>query len=406
MLKHPKRFIIYFTLNLMHIGNHLLSSTLPFFILFARSDLGLSYTDTGALIALFAGVMTVLSIPVGFYADKSYLVRFFLIFSGLAVMSFGWYLLTVVSTKFMVYVAFGIIGLGASGYHPPAAAMITDLFEADKGKALSIHQAGGMGTSALAPFLFSLFVEFSGSYISASWIVMGIGFALFLFGITIAFFTKLKGVNSHDVQDSKTVGSLGIFLTALILLPLAFTSLTNSIFKVSTTFMGLLFQDYGGLNNDLASLASTLTLGVAIIFILIGGLVTDYVSPIAAIVIASFATFLSGLALVTLPIYSNVYVLGFVIFLINSSFYISGPGTNTLLANRVPPKMRGKLFGSLFSLGQILSLITPILFGYLRDNVGIGSAFMMIFLLGGLVFILGILIWRQGNRTAMNSKTV
>ena len=64
-----------------------------------------------------------------------------------------------------------------------------------------------------------------------------------------------------------------------------------------------------------------------------------------------------------------------------------------MLADRVSPEKRGAIFGALFSLGQVLSVGTPMLFGYVKDTYGIISAFIFILVLAVTALIIGTYIF-------------
>lgn len=71
VLRSANRFLEYSILLTMHFANHILNSSLPFLILFARDDLDLGYTEAGILISVMIVVMTIVSVPVGYYSDFS-----------------------------------------------------------------------------------------------------------------------------------------------------------------------------------------------------------------------------------------------------------------------------------------------------------------------------------------------
>lgn len=398
VLRSANRFLEYSILLTMHFANHILNSSLPFLILFTRDDLDLGYTEAGILISVMIVVMTIVSVPVGYYSDFSYRIRYLFIFFSLAIMGLGWMLISIATSYFQLIIFFGIIGLGASGFHPPASAIITDLFEKDKGKALSVNMITGMVGSALSPLIFAGLVNLTGSWESASIIIAVFGFGILLVSLSASVYLKIFNItNQHREEDNiasvNGKGSMLFLLSPLILLPIAFISIRSAIFRISTLFTGLLFEDYLSLTKEDATVASAIVLGVATLFIVIGGFVADHYTPRIAILISSIGNFISGLALVYLVDFNDVYFFGFILFAINATFYLGSPAMSTMLADRVNPSERGKLFGSLFSIGQVFSMFVPVLFGWIRDNEGIDTAFKFILSLTTMALVIGVYIY-------------
>jgi len=397
MFSKPTRTIDYIHILLMHLLNHLAMFTLPVVILYLRDDYQIDYTKTGILWTALVVTNTLLSIFVGFYADTHRNRRYRLIYLGISIMIAGWFLIPLASSFSLLIPIFVLIGVGASMFHPIAFTLITEMFEFDKGKALSYNMAIGMAGTALAPLMFAKLVLFRGNYEKAI-LTLAIIFALIV--VLLLLFIWRKGTleridwrpveTQHIVSDNTDIWFL---LSPLILVPLIFTSIRGSFFKTSSLFTALLYEDYLHLSKQQAALATAAVLGFSSLLVLLGGWITDRFLPRVAIIVSSIGTLVSALGLVYLNDFSNFGIFSSFYFGLNAFYYIGSPAASALLANRTRPEQRGKLYGAVFSIGQVLSLGTPLAFGYINDNYGIRSAFFFILVLAAIAFVIGAYIY-------------
>jgi FSR family fosmidomycin resistance protein-like MFS transporter len=388
----------------LHLINHFLMFTIPLSInLFIRKDLGLNYEDIAWIWTLFIVIMTTVSFFVGIYSDDHPEMRFQLIFVGIAIMIIGWFLILVSQTFTQLGLTYAFIGLGASTFHPPAMAITTQLFEEDKGKALSYFQGIGMGGNAITPIIFAGI-----QYLTNNWkITTGI-YAVIIALASIYLFLQTRNTglmhktewNEREVENkvnniNQETSSIWFILTPLLLIPLIFMSVRTSFLRTSTLFTSLIYNDYVNLSENKSQIASGTVLGIAALFLILGGWITDKYRARNAILISSIGTFIAAFGLAFIANYEEIFGFTLFYFSLNATYFIGAPATSALLANRVDPNQRGKLFGVLFSLGQVLSLGTPLVFGYLEENYDLETAFTFIFILASIAFILGMYIFYE-----------
>ncbi len=391
----------------LHLLNHLLMFMLPTLILFFRGDFGLSYTGTGLLWTALIVTMTVLSVGVGFFSDKFRRFRYFLILFGLAVMSMVWLFLSVATTVQQLYVDFILMGIGASTFHPPTLAVITEMFEDDKGKALSLNMAVGMGGTAVSPIVFSGLGLLVGDWQSVSMVIGAGGLVAVLLLGGLGYFSGMYGRTNWSGRRDKvgkvvvTMGEeavshsfdISFIFSGLVLVPLLFVSLRSSFFRTASVFTSLLYEDYLHLTKNESTVATALVLGIASMFTLVGGFISDHFRPRVAILISSIGSVFAGVALTYLTDYSDLVSFSTFYFLLLAFYYVGSPAGSALLADRVTKEQRGKLFGALFSIGQVLSLLTPLAFGWIKDNIGLSASFQMIMILALVALVLAVYIF-------------
>lgn len=392
----------------LHIVNHFLMFTLPVILFFVRDDLGLNYYQSGLLWIVLLINMTILSIFTGIYSDRHRDNRFKLIYLGIVIMLIGWILLLIADSYTHLIMVFAFIGIGASAFHPPAMATTTEMFENEKGKALSLFQAVGMLGNALTPLIFAGL-----QLITNDWQITTAIYILTITSIAILLYVvstrnKVFGktdwappVLQESVDTSKTDkrdGSFVFLLSPLLLIPIVLMSIRSSFFRTTTLFTSFLYKDFLGLSDGESLLATSAVLGIASMCVLLGGWMTDKWKAINTLMISSVGIVIASLGLVYLADYSDLVSFTAFYFLLNATYFLGAPAMSALLADRVKPEQRGKLFGALGSVGQVLGLATPGIFGYIKDNNGLNAAFIFILFLALIAFIFAYYIFFEERR--------
>jgi len=403
-----KIYVQYISLLVIHFVNHILHYTLPVLILYIREDFGLNYTQAGFLWSVLIVIMTAGSFLIGLISDSSSKVRYIIIFGGLAVMSLTWFLISVSSTYTHLLLLFALFGLGASGFHPPAMAIMTEMFEQDKGKAISGSMVVGMLGTGVSPFIFATLINFIGDWqsvaitIGAFGVVVGI---ITMFGTMITGYADERELKNKNNNTFKENMDLRFLATPLILVPLLFISIRSSINKTSNMFTSMLYEDYLSLSKYEASIATAIVIGLSSLLIIVGGAISDKYRPRTSILISSIGVLIGATALVFISDLGDLISFSTFYFILNASYFIGSPATSAMLADRVSPEKRGSVFGALFSFGQVLSVGTPVLFGYINDTHGIIAAFTFILSLAVIALVLGVYIFSDDKKMDLNNQT-
>lgn len=396
-----KIYVQYISLLVIHFANHILHYTLPVLILYIREDFSLSYTQAGLLWSVLIVVMTAFSFLIGLISDSSSKVRYIIIFGGLGIMSLTWFLIAASSTFTHLLLLFALFGFGASAFHPPAMAIMTEMFEENKAKALSGNMVVGMIGTAVSPFIFAILIIFIGDWqtvaLTIGFFGVAIGIITFIGTIMIGYADERELENKNNNSFRENI-DLRFLASPLILVPLLFISIRSSINKTSNMFTSMLYFDYLGLNEYEASIATAIVIGLSSLFIIVGGIISDKYRPRTSIIISSIGVFIGATALVFISDFGDLISFSTFYFILNASYFIGTPATSAMLAERVSPEKRGKIFGALFSLGQVLSVGTPVLFGHINDTYGIIMAFTFILSLAVIALIIGVYIYLSDKK--------
>ncbi len=379
------QYVKYSNIILIHFLYHISLYALPILILYVRNDLEISYTQAGLLWTATTITSTLLSLGVGSIADNGKTSRYMLIYGSIMIMTVALYGISNAKSFGDLLYGFILMGLGAAGFHPPAMAIITEMFEASKGKALSLNINVGMIGTAISPLIIALLITKSSNWRKASTTLSTSIMTVVILALLLDLAVSKKGgqepikeqrIRRREKVLSKVNGGLrnnalnnySFIFAPLILIPLTLISLRSSFFKTASFFTALLYKDYLNLSEENASIATAIVIGFGSLFTILGGTLSDRYRPSKVIFISTLGTFLGTMGLViiisnaTLPIFSALY------FMMIASYYLATPATSALLADRVNPEQRGKVFGALFSIGQSLSMLTPAIFGFIKDQ--------------------------------------
>ena len=356
----------------------LLVALLPFI----RTDLGLSYMQSGLLLSAYtitAGASQFLGGWLGDRASRYLVIAIGLCGVGSAALAIG------LSSAFYPMLAILVImGIFAGAYHPSATSMISGYFEeARMGKAIAVHMLGGSVGFAMGPIL--------GGIIASA---LGWRFAYILLCIPTlpAILVALKKFKQWEHRSSDepitdaTMTDNGLaevmpgrLNLIQVLRPIAFVTilaiLTQLIAGSAIAFIPLYLVDKYDIAPAYAAMSMGTIRGGGIAGSLLGGWLSDRWERKNAIALAFVATGPLLFLLTKLPISLGLMV----VFIIFGLFMQMRQSTvQPFLMDSTPQYLRATVFGIYFGLsmeGQ--SLLQPAV-GYLIDTFGVIDIFHVI----------------------------
>ena len=139
-----------FLVGLGHAGTHWIAATFYLLLPFITADLGLSYAEAGALVAVFHVSAVVANFASGLIVDVTGRRVVFqvasLVIGGGALLAFG-----LGGRMVMLSVLVALIGGANNLWHPAAIAFLSQHYPDHRGYALSIHALGANIGDAVAP---------------------------------------------------------------------------------------------------------------------------------------------------------------------------------------------------------------------------------------------------------------
>ena len=140
----------------MHVWSDLFFALLVPLLPLIREDMGLSFTEVGALRSVFSGASAILQVPAGFAAES--MGEFWLLIAGNVWVAVGLVAMALSPVFWALIAASGIGGLGGGTQHPLASSMVSRAYD-DRGRATAVgtvNFAGDLG-KMVAPLVAGLF---------------------------------------------------------------------------------------------------------------------------------------------------------------------------------------------------------------------------------------------------------
>ena len=425
-----------------HATQHFFRSIIPPLIPILALQLDLPLWQLGMLVSIYSLFSGLGQTPFGVLSDRY--DRRLLLPAGLGIMSVGFgsfglapslgaglptatfFGVTFTGPFFLMCVAMGIGGFGASVTHPVGDPLISaNVSDVRKGRALGIWGSSSKLGDALAP-----------AVVGVAIVVVPWEYVLLVSGaVGIAYSTSLVVVLGHEAVETRPPGLVGdsaaaseaneadevdasadaevdrgsdtdiaasqdgrdlrLFVYPILVVLLFFIARGVATKGVNTFVPAFITDVYGysmtlfGVHLGPASLASfyfSALLVVAAGVQLVAGALSDRYDH--RLVIVSFFAVAAAALWVLATVTLSPLALLLVLFVVGGSIWGSNPARDALISDISPAEFEGRTFGYLWTLTSLMGTVWPIVIGYLAETVGIQTSFRYIAfsaLLGAIV---------------------
>jgi MFS family permease len=336
---------------------------------------GLSLAEVGSLKTLYSGAMASLQVPSSMLSEKVGEKHLLLIGTLIAAIGF---LLSGLTTGFLGLAACLVLsGIGASVQHPLSSSLTSHAFEgAELRGALSTYNFSGDIGKVLLPSLCATLLAIWDWHIVTS--IMGLLglLAMVLLAVVLPQAISVDHPQvQHDIAsgDKKGQGDGGHFLN------LGFISLSSIAVIDSATRMGFLTL----LPFLLISKGATVTqVGFALSLTFAGGAAGKFVCGFIAarfgVIKTTCITEIATTILMALTLPLNLEEVMLMLPLVGVALNGTSSGLYGTVPELVPKQMRSRAFGVFYTLTIGAGAISPLLYGYAGDQVGISYAIAII----------------------------
>ena len=374
-----------------HFFSHYLTLALPPLIPFWREDFGLSYTQLGFVLTLYAAGTGITQIPMGFLVDRIGALP--VVVSGLVILCCAMIGIGLVEDPSMLLVL-AMLGGAANGvFHPANYVIMAKAIKPERlGRSFAVHTFSGYIGSALAPVTI-VFLSVSFDWRIALMVTAGLGLVA-----AVAMVLGLGG-SRNDValaprrraeagSDTEGHGAapLRFFFSAPVLKLFLFFVLTsatmNGMLSFSVTTLATLFET----PLVAASAALTAFLFASSFGILAGGVLADVTTRhdfVAAWAFALTAVIIALAGSVSLP---AVLLIG-LFALAGLCQGVIRPARDMMVHAIAPKGATGRMFGFVTTGITVGSALTPLALGWLVDQGQARWVFWLISL--GMILALG-----------------
>jgi FSR family fosmidomycin resistance protein-like MFS transporter len=344
-----------------------------------RKDLGVSYAELGATVALFYTVSGVCQTLAGFAVDRFGARRVLLL--GLAMCAGGVFLAGFAPSFRTLVIAAVIAGMGNSVFHPADFSILNARVEADRlGYAFSFHGLGGNIGWALAPAFSLAMTRLYGWHVALmSAAAMGlVMFVLIAWNGGMLEVKRAPAAAAPLARATTLEHDLRVLTAAPVVMCFLFFFLLSVALTGIQTFGVSSIVAFYHVPVALASSALTAYLLGAAAGVLTGGYVagrTRRHDLVAAAGMLSAGLLVLGVALgeVSEPLLVPVLALaGF-------SAGITNPSRDLLVRASTPPGSTGKVYGFVYSGLDLGAMATPVFYGMLLDRGVPQAVFFTVF---------------------------
>lgn len=318
-------------------------------------DLNLTLASVGGLVTIAYIAFGIGALPAGIISD--YCGRKLTIFLSVVIPSAGAILASFGNSYWIIAVAFILIGIGSSFYHPASYAMISDLSAKNtRGKAFGIHGVGGNIGSAVSPAFAGIIAAlWSWRLGFIAWGIVGLIDALFIYRIL----PEIKHEANKD-KKSKQKSSMAQFFTATILIVLLILAIQGFVNDGVFSFLPTFLQEQFALGVAASGIIAGVNYGGGILGQLLGGYLSDKYSRL---VVLLWATVGCTASLLLLPAISGAALMVVVVFIMGFSMFMLQPAINALVADVTPAEILGTSFGIVFIAKYGLGSLAPLVGG-------------------------------------------
>ena len=351
-------------IGVAHGASHYYQLAFVTMLLIVREKAGLSFTDVGALGAIYYAVSGICQTGAGFAVDR-FGARPILA-GGLALAAIG-LALTALADTFLTFAAISVVGaIGNCVFHPADFALLNSSVNQRRlGRAYSIHGLGGSLGWAAAPIIYFLddVVGRTGAALIGA--VPGLILAALVLGHRHTFVDHRAEVRAAATAPGARAGA-SLFLQSSILLCFAYFALI-AVNTVGIQQMAVpAWMEMFGVTERYAALCLIVFMVGSAAGMLAGGFFADSVKRHD--LVASGGLLVA--AALTVPIATLAVTPALLLPLLALAGFAGGatnPSRDMIVRNATPPGASGKVFGFVYSGLDVGSLIGPPLFGYLMD---------------------------------------
>jgi FSR family fosmidomycin resistance protein-like MFS transporter len=350
-----------------HFVSHIYIMLLAPVFIFVREEYDVSYTELGLALTAFSVTSTLFQTPAGFLVDR--VSPRLVLIVGLLVGAIAFAIAGLVHSFWVFVAMFGLAGFGNTAYHPAGYSLLSQHVAPERvGRVFSFHTFAGMAGNAAAPatlvFMQSVVGWRAGFLLAASF---GLVAALVLVWQGEPDAPKIVAKGRKSETADAPLDGWRLLLSPPILL--------NLVFFILLSFCG------GGLNNYLvvalgalhatpfavANTALTVQLTLSAVGVLVGGMLTGFVSRPGPIVAGGLIATATVCVLVGLVDF-NAFLL---IPLMAAAGFFSGitmPSRDLIVRSATPPGAYGRVFGFVSTGFNIAGIVSPTIFGQLLDH--------------------------------------
>ncbi len=336
---------------------------------------GLSLAEVGSLKTLYSGAMASFQVPSSILSERVGEKRLLLFGTLIAAIGFllsGW------TTGFLGLAGCLVLsGIGASVQHPLSSSLTSRAFEGPelRGALSTYNFSGDIGKVLLPSLCAALLAIWDWHTVTSVMGLLGL-FAVIFLAVALP---KATYANDSKAQEEKTPSDTSGKGAGSSFLNLGFISLSSIAVIDSATRMGFLTL----LPFLLMSKGATVTqVGFALSLTFAGGAAGKFVCGFIAarfgVIKTTLITEIATTILMALTLPLNVDVLMFILPLVGVALNGTSSGLYGTVPELVPQHLRSRAFGIFYTVTIGAGAISPLIYGYAGDRLGVPNTIALI----------------------------
>jgi sugar phosphate permease len=371
-----------------HGGTHWVAGVFYMLLPFITNDLALSYAQAGLLVAMFHASAFAANFGSGMVVDLSGRRVVFqilsLVMGALALMGFG------LTGSFVLLCALtAFIGASNNLWHPPSIALLSHIYPANRGYALSVHTLGASLGDAVAPVAAGVLIATLGWQLAAGWSgVPALAVAGLIAWMLLPADRPSSSAAPRGAGLAEYVQGVRLIVRDRAILGLClmsgFRSMTQNGLYV---FLPLYLVHEAGYG--------PVVMGAAMMMLQLGGVIAGPLAGVVSDRIGRRPVVMAGLTLTTVVIVAltfvedeRIYVAG--VSLLGFALFAVRPVVHSWMMDMSPPGMAGSATSLMFGTQSMFSVLMPVLGGLVADRFGLTAVF---YLLAATVLVSNALVW-------------
>ncbi|MEM2226454.1 MAG: MFS transporter [Candidatus Bathyarchaeia archaeon] len=358
---------------LAHGAWHMYEMALPPIYPSLMRELSLSYTQVGLLVSTFAALRVSLELPMGHLSDKRGCKPFVSLF--MLIYAIGIVGVSLARDYWQLLLSIAAAGIGASAYHPGGTALTAKSFPKGRGRAMGLSIASGPAGSMIGPLLLGVFGAVMGWRDALRILAIpGIAIAILFWRLAvepgIGSGGDPSGRKSSDLPKER--GPILRHFSIPIALALAVSAMRGVYWNGFNSFFPTYLRNYRAFDQSSVAYIFSAIMGASAIGIAIGGFASDRIGRRKVVLLSA------AIPAILIPsiLPAGDYMVPILAVAAGLSSSLEGAALTALIADLSPPEVLGKIFALNFSIqAAIGALVTPLIFGWLADAIGLWAIF-------------------------------
>jgi MFS transporter, FSR family, fosmidomycin resistance protein len=401
----PRSFKDVWLISAGHAFTHWYTATFYLLLPLIGKELGLSYTEIGAIMAVQNGVGALSNIPGGMVVDmvgkKGYLMAISLFWVG-----FPYALMSLTHSYWMLLVCVTLVGIGNNLWHPAAIPTLAYRYPDRKGLVIAFHGMGGNIADGLAPVVVgALLAWFSWRTVVVVNVVPGLVMAALIL-VLLGAFTMGSAHGDAINAGAKTRGAMAylkdfasLFRNRALML-VAIGSAFRTMTQVGLlTFLPVYLAYEMGYSPFAVGVCLAVMQAAGFAASPIGGHLSDKLGR-KRIVMSSML--LSGVMIVFMAFAGTGPAFVFFIAVVGFFLYAMRAVLQAWAIESTPKEMAGSGVAVQFGIQAVGSAIAPAIFGMVADAYDLHTAFLVI---AGTIVVANVLIVFMPNGAVKPAQT-